>query len=116
MNEDKCEVRTIHLDKVEKARASSLSGSEVVELAQLFKTLADPSRIRIMMALAEDEMCVCDLAAFLGISESAASHQLRYLRTMCLVANRREGTVLYYRLVDGHVDTLVSIGLEHLRE
>jgi DNA-binding transcriptional ArsR family regulator len=68
------------------------------------------------MALAQQEMCVCDIAAFLEISESAVSHQLRYLRNMGFVKNRREGTVLYYRLVDNHVAEIIQKGLEHLRE
>ncbi len=116
MDEDKCESRIIHLAKVEEARAASLSGFEVEGLAQIFKTFADPSRIRILTALEKDEMCVCDLAALLGISESAVSHQLRLLRTMGLVANRRAGTVLYYRLIDDHVKILIKVGLEHTRE
>ncbi len=116
MNEDKCESRIIHLAKVEEARAASLNEYEIEKLSQLFKTVADPSRIRILSALDRDEMCVCDLAALLGISESAVSHQLRLLRTMGLVTNRREGTVLYYRLIDDHVKILITVGLEHARE
>ncbi len=116
MIEDKCETRIIHQAKVEKARAQSLTGREIEDLAQLFKTFADPSRIRILTALDMDEMCVCDLAALLGISESAVSHQLRFLRTMGLVANRRDGTVLYYRIVDAHVKALIVVGLEHIKE
>ncbi len=116
MNEDKCESRIIHQEKVEEARAASLNEFEIEKLSQLFKTVADPSRIRILSALDKFEMCVCDLAALLGISESAVSHQLRLLRTMGLVTNRREGTVLYYRLIDDHVKILIAVGLEHARE
>lgn len=116
MTTDKCEARVIHIDKVEQARAGSLKDDELNNLSLLFKTFADPSRLRILMALGTQEMCVCDIAAFLDISESAVSHQLRYLRTMGLVTNRREGTVLYYRLTDFHVKELIDIGLEHVRE
>lgn len=116
MDKELCGCRIIHQDKVAAARSESLENAEVEELSQLFKTLADPSRLRILQALAAREMCVCDLAALLEISESAVSHQLRLLRTMKLVANRRDGTILYYRLADGHVTVLIAIALEHLRE
>lgn len=116
MNEDKCRCRTIHLQAVEEARAASLSVNEFEKLAQMFKILADPSRLRILFALERREMCVCDLAALLEITESAVSHQLRFLRNVNLVKNRREGTVLYYRLVDDHVKILTDVGLSHIRE
>jgi DNA-binding transcriptional ArsR family regulator len=78
--------------------------------------LGDPTRLKIMMALKQVEMCVCDIAAFLGISESAVSHQLRRLRETAIVRNRREGQVLYYTLNDLHVETLLEVGIEHVRE
>ena len=89
---------------------------EFEKLSQMFKVLADPSRLRILFALERLEMCVCDLAALLEITESAVSHQLRFLRNVNLVKNRREGTVLYYRLVDDHVKILTDVGLSHIRE
>lgn len=113
---DRCDCRIIHSEKVEAAARASLSANELNGLSQIFKAFADPSRLKILGALAIQEMCVCDLAALLNVSESAVSHQLRLLRTLQLVANRREGTVLYYRLNDGHISTLMAIGLEHLRE
>ena len=94
----------------------SLDVHECEQLSDMFKILADPSRLRILVALEHQEMCVCDIAAFLGLTESAVSHQLRLLRTAKLVKNRREGTVLYYRLVDDHVKMLTDIGLVHIRE
>jgi DNA-binding transcriptional ArsR family regulator len=84
-------------------------------MAQVFKSLADETRLRILWALEHQEMCVCDLAALLGLTESAVSHQLRLLRNLQLVANRREGVVLYYRLTDTHVSQLMEVTLEHLR-
>jgi DNA-binding transcriptional ArsR family regulator len=78
--------------------------------------MGDPNRLRILWALDREEMCVCDLARFLGVSESAVSHQLRQLRQLQLVTNRREGPVLYYRLSDDHVRTLIHLGREHLHE
>lgn len=116
MKEDRCEARIIHIERVEAARLSSLEAGELDTLSLFFKTFADPTRIKILMALAQQEMCVCDIAAFLQISESAVSHQLRFLRNTELVKNRREGTVLYYRLVDDHVSQILHKGLEHIRE
>jgi ArsR family transcriptional regulator, lead/cadmium/zinc/bismuth-responsive transcriptional repressor len=116
MEQDNCGCRIIHLEKVIGARKMSLSSTEIEGLSQVFKAFADPSRLRILHALRDDEMCVCDLSALLEISESAVSHQLRLLRTMRLVTNRRDGTVLYYRLLDGHVTELIDLALLHLRE
>jgi DNA-binding transcriptional ArsR family regulator len=108
---DKCQCRIIHNDVVERATQGALSDTDVLRLVNLFKAIGDSSRIRILYALAKEEMCVCDLAAFLGISESAVSHQLRYLRQLSLVVNRREGTVLYYRLCDNFIIDLIEKAL-----
>ena len=116
MEEDLCTCRVIHRQTVEAARGDSQPPEVVEGLSQLFKALADPSRLRILHALDKREMCVCDLAALLQISESAVSHQLRLLRTLKLVANRRDGTILYYRLYDRHVTILLDIAFEHLQE
>lgn len=113
---DRCQQRIIHHEKVLAAREKALDEKEIQRLSQIFKTLGDPTRLRILTALSEQEMCVCDLAALLDVSESAVSHQLRLLRTMSLVKNRRDGTVLYYSLNDDHVRVLIDIGLEHTRE
>jgi DNA-binding transcriptional ArsR family regulator len=85
-------------------------------LALTYRVLGDPTRLKIFFALAEGEMCVCDLAAYLGLSESAVSHQLRRMREQSLVKPRREGQVLYYILDDEHIADLLMIGLEHVRE
>lgn len=113
---DKCDCRIIHDDKVEEARQDALDDTVIEDLSQTFKALGDPSRLKILWALEHQEMCVCDMAVLLGITESAVSHQLRLLRTLRLVRNRREGTILYYRLADEHVSQLVSIALEHIQE
>jgi DNA-binding transcriptional ArsR family regulator len=113
---DKCECRIIHDEKVKEARQKALGDMATEDLCQTFKALGDVSRLKILWALAHQEMCVCDLAALLGITESAVSHQLRLLRTLRLVKNRREGTILYYRLADDHVSQLISIALEHIQE
>jgi len=115
-NAELCHCRTIHLDRIARARQGALEDKEITGLTQLFKAMADPTRMKILLALDQGEMCVCDLASYLGISESAVSHQLRLLRQLHLVANRREKAVLYYRLVDCHVNRLISLALEHVRE
>lgn len=115
-SEDACLSRTIHTERIEKARQTALKPKEHEQLAHLFKAMGDPTRLKILLALTGDEMCVCDLAAFLEISESAVSHQLRMLRQLYLVANRRDGPVLYYRLNDEHIGRLLDVGLEHIRE
>jgi len=107
-----CDCRMIHQESIDRAREQALPDETVEGLAALFKGLADPGRVRILHALRRGEMCVCDLAAFLGVSESAVSHQLRMLRQLRLVANRRDGAVLYYRLRDGIVERLFSLGME----
>jgi len=113
---DICDCRIIHDEKVRQARREALGEEATARLCQTFKALGDCSRLKILWALEKQEMCVCDLAALLGITESAVSHQLRLLRTLRLVKNRRAGTILYYRLADGHVSELFRTALEHIRE
>lgn len=108
MNSDRCVSRIVHQEKVDLARAQDLAPVEVEQLCQLFKAFSEPGRLRILHALLRQEMCVCDLAALLDVSESAVSHQLRLLRNLGLVVNRREGTVLYYRLTNSRLIELIS--------
>lgn len=114
MNKDLCNCRMVHQDKVEMAKAQGLTPAKIDGISNLFKACGDPGRLQILHALEQQEMCVCDLAALLGVSESAVSHQLRLLRTMGLVANRREGVVLYYRLVDRRFAQLIALASELL--
>ena len=114
--EDGCRVRVVHLDRVEKARQEIISERELERLSLTYKVLGDPNRLKIVMALRSSEMCVCDLAAFTGLSESAVSHQLRRLKDLALVTSRRDGQVIYYALDDEHVTGLLEVGLEHIRE
>jgi len=107
--EDLCHIRCIHQERVAAAKNKELPPKELEDLAQLFKALGDPNRLRILLALAHDEMCVCDIAAFLTVSESAVSHQLRLLRQMRLVTNRRDGAVLYYRLREKSLRKVISV-------
>ena len=111
-----CRIRVIHLDRVERALRETVSDKELNRLSLIYKVLGDPSRLKIVLALRNIEMCVCDLAAFLGLTESAISHQLRRLKDLALVKSRREGQVIYYSLDDEHVAELLNIGLAHVSE
>jgi len=113
---DQCHSRVMHEERIIQARELSLDSRETERVALLFKAMGDETRAKILWALEHGEMCVCDLAAHLGITESAISHQLRQLRQLHLVANRRQGSVLYYRLDDHHVSQLFQLALEHIRE
>jgi ArsR family transcriptional regulator len=97
-------------------RESLASDSDVLRTTAIFSALADATRFRILDALARGELCVCDLADVVGVSQSATSHQLRLLRDRGLVAHRREGQRAVYRLADEHVRTLIGVGLEHAAE
>jgi len=113
---DVCGVRVVHINRVNRAREEAIPDKELNRLAQTYKVLGDPTRLKIVMALAGSEMCVCDLAAFLGVTESAVSHQLRRLKDLALVKHRREGQILFYSLDDDHVVDLLKVGLEHVGE
>lgn len=115
-DDDLCDVRHIHLNRVREARRTQLSDKETVRLAAIFKILGDPTRLGIVTALRDDEMCVCDMAAYLKMTESAISHQLRRMRDLDIVRRRRDGQVLYYSLADSHIETLLDIALSHVRE
>ena len=97
-------------------RAHLLNADTVGALADIFKVLGDPTRVRILDALARGELCVCHLAQLLGLTESAISHQLRLLRNTRVVRSRREGRLIYYSLDDKHVLTLFRQGLKHVEE
>ena len=109
-------LRIVNADRVKTARREASPGDELQRLATVYQVLGDPSRLKIVMALRREEMCVCDLAALTGISESAVSHQMRRLKDLALVKTRRDGQVVYYALDDKHVVLLLDIGLRHVRE
>lgn len=111
---DRCGVQCIHEEAVAEVSRKMLDADEAQALADTFKTLADPNRLKLICALMHRELCVCDLAAVIGTSDSAVSHQLRILRTQKLVKFRREGKILYYSLDDDHISTLFKQGLEHV--
>jgi len=111
-----CDIRVVHLDRVVRAKAEAIAENDMERLALTYKIMGDPTRLKIILALRGGEMCVCDIAAFLGLSESAVSHQLRRLREFSLVRSRRDGQILYYSLDDNHVLDLVTVGLHHIEE
>ncbi len=112
-----CGVYEVHPEAVERARSALPGEGRIAEAVTLLKALADPTRMRLLLALrAAGELCVCDLALLLGVSVSAVSHQLRLLRGARLVAYRREGRQVYYRLADAHVAQLLAGALEHAAE
>jgi ArsR family transcriptional regulator len=111
-----CETHAIHEDLVAQVRRQMQTDDVFVSLAELFAAMGDPTRVRLIYALAQRELCVCDLAAVLGLSVSAVSHQLRLLRSLRLVKYRREGRLAYYSLDDGHVEMLLRQGLDHVAD
>jgi DNA-binding transcriptional ArsR family regulator len=114
--EERCGVRVLHRDRIQKAQREASPEKETARLASLYQVVGDPTRLKMIMGLREGEMCVCDLAAFLGLTESAISHQLRRLKDQALVKKRRDGQTLYYSLDDEHVAELLRVGLDHVRE
>lgn len=109
-----CGCRLIHHDRVARARAADIPVKHLTAMTNIFKAMGDPTRLRILHALRDGEMCVCDLAALAEVSESAVSHQLRRLRDLNLVTPRRAGQILFYSLNDEHVEILLRICREHV--
>lgn len=111
-----CEVFHADLAKITALKRVLIEPDAVSTLAETFKVLGDPTRVRLLDALSQTELCVCDLATLLGLSESAISHQLRLLRGMRLVCSRRAGRMVFYALDDRHILDLFRQGLHHVRE
>ena len=111
-----CEETKIHTDAVERVRAQLPREEVLYDLAELFKIFGDSTRIKILYALLESELCVCDIAKLMEVSQSAVSHQLRVLKASKLVKFRREGKTVYYSLADEHVMGILSQGMEHILE
>ena len=112
---DRCQVECIHPEQVQRAQAQLADELTSNRLAEFFRVLGDPTRVRLLSALRAGELCVCDLSATLVMSQSAISHQLRLLRQMHLVKRRKAGQIAYYSLDDEHVSTLVREGMDHVR-
>ncbi len=111
-----CNCNVIHEDVVKRVKETIPDEENLYELADLFKVFGDSTRIKIVCALFQSEMCVCDIAALLGMNQSAISHQLRVLKQARLVKFRKEGKVVYYSLDDDHVKGIFDQGLAHINE
>ena len=111
-----CEVHDVHRDLVNRIGKEMPSEDELYDLAELFKVFGDSTRIKILFALFESEMCVCDIAETLTMTQSAISHQLKILKQSKLVGNRREGKSIIYYLADDHVRTIIAQGMSHISE
>ena len=111
-----CEEEVVHQDAVEQVRALLPEDEILYDLAELFKIFGDSTRVKILYALLESELCVCDLAKLMEVTQSAVSHQLRVLKSSKLVKFRREGKTVYYSLADDHVVRILSQGMEHIQE
>lgn len=111
-----CEEEIVHLDTVERVRRQLPPDEVLYDLAELFKMFGDSTRVKILYALLEAELCVCDIAKLLDVSQSAVSHQLRVLKGGKLVKFRREGKTMFYSLADEHVVRILGQGMEHVEE
>ena len=113
---ERCDYIHAHEDVVEKVHQQMPEDEILYDLAELFKIFGDTTRIKILYVLFESEMCVCDLAQILNMTQSAISHQLRALKQSKLVKYRREGKTVFYSLADSHVRTIIDQGMEHVEE
>lgn len=113
---ERCDYIHAHEDVIEKVNEKMPEDEILYDLAELFKIFGDTTRIKILYVLFESEMCVCDLAQLLGMTQSAISHQLRALKQSKLVKYRRDGKTIFYSLADGHVRTIINQGMEHVEE
>ncbi|MGM9637480.1 MAG: ArsR/SmtB family transcription factor [Eubacteriales bacterium] len=111
-----CDYLCIHEDAVTEVQRNLPDEDTIFELAELYKIFGDHTRIRILCVLWEHELCVCDIAKLLSMTQSAISHQLRVLKSARLIKARRDGKTVFYSLADEHVQTLINCAIEHLRE
>lgn len=111
-----CDFISVHEDIVNKVMQVMPDEQELLDLAEFFRVFGDSTRIRILYVLSQSEMCVCDIANLLKMGQSAISHQLRVLKQMRLVKFRRDGKTVFYSLADGHIETILAQGMEHISE
>lgn len=111
-----CDFYQVHEDVVKAVQEKMPDDDELYDLAEIFKVFGDSTRIRILYVLFEAEMCVCDIAQLLNMTQSAISHQLKILKQSRLVKSRREGKAVFYSLADSHVRSIINQGLEHVGE
>ena len=113
---DCCEEHIVHMDAVETARRQMPDDDITTAASDFFKAISDKTRLRILTALVSAELCVCDIATLLGMSQSAISHQLRFLKQARLVKSRKNGKTVYYALCDDHIQTILAQGIAHVQE
>ena len=113
---ERCDIHEVHPDIVKRIQAQMPDEDELYDLAELFKAFGDSTRMRILYALSEAPLCVCDLAEVLGMTQSAVSHQLKILKQARLVKGTRDGKQVIYGLDDDHVRTMIGQGKEHIEE
>ncbi len=113
---ESCDCVSPHPDIINKIKSSMPEETELYDLSELFKVFGDSTRIRILYVLFESEMCVCDIASLLNMTQSAISHQLKVLKLNRLVKSRRDGKTVYYSLADSHVRSIIDQGYEHICE
>lgn len=107
---------SVHEDIVNRVMQVMPADQQLLDLAEFFRVFGDSTRIRILYVLSQSEMCVCDIAGLLKMGQSAISHQLRVLKQMRLVKFRRDGKTVFYSLADGHIETILAQGMEHICE
>jgi ArsR family transcriptional regulator len=115
-NIEKCEFLCVHENVVHEVLQKMPEEETLYDLAEFFKVFGDSTRIRILYALRETELCVCDIASLLGLTQTAVSHQLRVLKNSKLVKARRSGKTVFYSLDDAHIHSILDMGIHHLKE
>lgn len=113
---DQCDLMFVHQDIIDNVVKVMPEEQQLLDLADFFKIFGDSTRIKILYVLSQSEMCVCDIANLLQMGQSAISHQLRVLKQMRLVKFRRDGKTVFYSLADGHIETILAQGMEHIEE
>ena len=112
---DTCSIKCVNVKKMARTLGSIPESGNILKMADIFKALSVPSRLKIVLILMTQEHCVCEIAAICGQTDSAVSHQLRLLRTLNIVKNRRQGKIVYYSINDDHVAELINMSLIHVR-
>lgn len=113
---ESCDIKAIHQDTVDKVEKRMPDQERIQSLAELYKAFGDGTRLSILLALCEAEMCVCDLCALLNLKQSAVSHQLNKLKMTKIIKNRRDGKMVFYTLVDEHIREILNTGMDHITE
>lgn len=114
--EESCQIFHTNEENVQRIKERMIGEYKAIALSEIFKVLGDPTRVKILYTLLQDELCVCDIASLLGMTNSSISHQLRLLRNLKLVKFRKEGKMVYYSLDDKHIKKLLEMGVEHAEE